>query len=44
MAADAHSPDTADDVDQVGAGTADKAPPDFNPDDVCRDIKINNCV
>jgi hypothetical protein len=43
-ATNAHPPDTADDVDQFGAGVIVKRPPDFNPDDVSGDIKVNECV
>jgi len=31
-------------MDQVGTGIVIEAAADFNPDDVCRDIKVNKCV
>jgi hypothetical protein len=31
-------------VDQFGTGIVVKGPPDFNPDDVSRDIKVNESV
>jgi hypothetical protein len=39
-----HPPDAADDVDQFSTGIVVKGPPDFDPDDVCRNIEIDESV
>ncbi|VXC34433.1 hypothetical protein ARTHRO9AX_30067 [Arthrobacter sp. 9AX] len=44
MGADPHAPDTADDLDQGGAGILVEASLDVDADNVGRDIKVNEGV